>query len=119
MFIPPSQAIRHLSLQLPGFGLINYMGYSVRTSRFRYIGSFKFDPINQVFNLSKVLAEELYDHCVDADENRSVAHRRRYMNITRRYRQVVKDKFYCPLQLIESQPERTENGEESSPGRTE
>eukprot|EP00095_Tigriopus_kingsejongensis_P011875 maker-scaffold180_size281610-snap-gene-1.33 protein:Tk11875 transcript:maker-scaffold180_size281610-snap-gene-1.33-mRNA-1 annotation:"iduronate 2-sulfatase" len=98
----------------PASELINYMGYSVRTMRFRYIGWFKFDPINQVSNLSKVLAEEFYDHRVDADENRSVAHKRSYINTTKRYRQIVKDKFYSPIHLIENQPKRTENGQEIS-----
>lgn len=58
------------------------MGYSVRTSRFRYTAWMRFDNVTYRPDWNHIVAEELYDHKIDPSEDHNVvgkmsyAHRR-------------------------------------------
>ncbi|KAK6186261.1 hypothetical protein SNE40_008331 [Patella caerulea] len=58
------------------------MGYSVRTNRYRYTEWVKFSGApNYKADLSEVVAEELYDHVQDMQENINLAHHGNSANI--------------------------------------
>lgn len=48
------------------------MGYSMRTNRYRYTAWLKFNNVTFKPDWSNIIAEELYDHKVDAEENYNV-----------------------------------------------
>lgn len=54
------------------------MGYSIRTNRYRYTAWLKFDNVTFKPNWNKIIAEELYDHKVDAEENHNVCRKKLY-----------------------------------------
>lgn len=64
---------------------VTIMGYSIRTHRFRYTAWLKFD--NQTYrpDFDHIVAEELYDHKVDPQEDHNVVGKRLY---TRHKREV-------------------------------
>ncbi|XP_011502081.1 PREDICTED: iduronate 2-sulfatase isoform X2 [Ceratosolen solmsi marchali] len=52
---------------------ITIMGYTLRTIRYRYTAWVGFSAISKRPDWQEILAEELYDHSVDADENFNIA----------------------------------------------
>ncbi|CAG9810098.1 unnamed protein product [Chironomus riparius] len=59
---------------------IKVMGYSVRTSRFRYTAWIKFNNKKFKRNWEKIFGEELYDHSFDPDENINLVNRSPELN---------------------------------------
>lgn len=54
------------------------IGYSMRTHRFRYTTWLKFNNVTYKPDWSEVLAEELYDHKFDDNEDHNVCHKKLY-----------------------------------------
>ncbi|XP_044255648.1 iduronate 2-sulfatase [Tribolium madens] len=54
---------------------INIMGYSIRTTRYRYTEWIKFNHTTFMPDWSKVYGKELYDHLIDALENMNLVTR--------------------------------------------
>ncbi|KAK4287859.1 hypothetical protein Pmani_039085 [Petrolisthes manimaculis] len=54
------------------------MGYSMRTLRYRYTVWFSFNGTTLMSDWSHILAQELYDHKVDPQENHNVVDKARY-----------------------------------------
>lgn len=53
----------------PRLNEINIMGYSIRTSRYRYTEWVPFNHTTFIPNWTKVVDKELYDHLIDPNEN--------------------------------------------------
>ncbi|KAJ8676214.1 hypothetical protein QAD02_012000 [Eretmocerus hayati] len=52
---------------------ISIMGYTLRTVQYRYTAWVEFSPVSKNANWKKILAEELYNHYSDPDENSNLA----------------------------------------------
>lgn len=57
----------------PKLKQIKIMGYSIRTSAYRYTEWIGFDPTTFKANLTNVYAKELYSHAIDPQENINLA----------------------------------------------
>lgn len=53
----------------PKLDEINIMGYSIRTSRYRYTEWVHFNHTSFLANWTNVVSTELYDHLIDPNEN--------------------------------------------------
>lgn len=57
----------------PRLNEINIMGYTIKTMKYRYTAWLPFDHITERANWSVAVAEELYKHDADAEENYNLA----------------------------------------------
>lgn len=73
------------------------MGYSVRTSRFRYTAWLKFNNITFKPDWSHIVAEELYDHKIDDEENHNVCRKRAYKSKRKQLQRKLKRGWRLPL----------------------
>lgn len=78
----------------------DYMGYAMRTDRYRYVEWF--DAVS-----GAVVARELYDHLIDAAENENIAeraeHAARLSSLSEQmWRTIAKPKF--PLPIVQASP---------------
>lgn len=68
------------------------MGYSVRTTQYRYTVWVSFSSLIKKPNWKKVLAEELYNHSIDSEENKNLAYLQKYETIKSELRKnLIKD----------------------------
>ncbi|XP_015434051.1 PREDICTED: iduronate 2-sulfatase [Dufourea novaeangliae] len=62
----------HPSSDEPRLKNIKAMGYTLRTNRYRYTAWLRFDSRARVPDWNDIIAEELYDHEIDKDENKNL-----------------------------------------------
>lgn len=62
---------QHPNSDKPRLNQIKYMGYSLRTNRFRYTEWVKFKHFRPIW--SSVVGVEMYDHFIDPEENLNLA----------------------------------------------
>lgn len=77
----------------PRLAEIRLMGYSMRTPYFRYTAWLRFDAMRFRRNWSAVVAEELYDHRLDAGEDNNLVARAELQTMRRRLRQRLRRRF--------------------------
>ena len=68
----------------------NIMGYSMRTSRYRYTVWLPFDHETFKSNWSNIVAQELYDHKIDPEENFNVVFKKSYKSVNTLLRNKIK-----------------------------
>ncbi|XP_035206404.1 iduronate 2-sulfatase-like isoform X2 [Stegodyphus dumicola] len=85
----PSISPRNDSDQ-PDLEDIKYMGYSIRTARFRYTEWVSFDSKRLKPNRTQVVARELYDHKEDPFEANDVSDKPMYENIKKELSRKIK-----------------------------
>ncbi len=69
---------------------IRYMGYSVRSERYRYTEWVGFDRAAFRPDWSEVVGAELYDHGSDPGEDMNVAGRSEYAGVRRTLRKILR-----------------------------
>ncbi|XP_076641696.1 iduronate 2-sulfatase isoform X2 [Halictus rubicundus] len=74
----------------PRFKQIKAMGYTLRTDRYRYTAWLKFNPQTRVPNWNLLIAEELYDHEMDKNENKNLVVFPRYQKLKETLRTLLK-----------------------------
>lgn len=62
------------------------MGYTLRTSTFRYTAWVPFKPKINLPDWKHIIAEELYDHDIDKGENRNVVSLKKYDKLRKELR---------------------------------
>lgn len=68
----------------------NYMGYTMRTERYRYTEWVHFSgPPKYEINWNKNVGVELYDHRNDAEENVNLAHVSKYQSVIKELRKLL------------------------------
>lgn len=65
------------------------MGYTLRTIRYRYTAWVRFSPITKTPDWHEILAEEMYDHKVDQEENINVAYSIRFERVKNKLKQTM------------------------------
>lgn len=76
---------------------VKFMGYSMRTERFRYTEWLVYDPVEFRANWSEVFAVELYDHRRDVLEDDNVAEDPRYGHEIRILARKLRNGWRCAL----------------------
>ncbi|XP_076293259.1 iduronate 2-sulfatase isoform X2 [Lasioglossum baleicum] len=74
----------------PRFKQIKAMGYTLRTDKYRYTAWLKFNPQTRVPNWNRLIAEELYDHEIDKNENKNLVVFPRYHKLKETLRTLLK-----------------------------
>ena len=67
-----------------------YMGYSVRSPRYRLTDWVSFDPSDCAPHWEDIAATELYDHKIDPGENHNVSGKKRYKRVLEQLRKVLR-----------------------------
>ncbi|KAK0158700.1 hypothetical protein PV328_009676 [Microctonus aethiopoides] len=75
----------------PKLNEIKFMGYTVRTKRFRYTAWLKFNQNKKKSNWNKFIAEELYDHNFDPNEIFNQQNNDSYRKIKQKIKKLLKN----------------------------
>ncbi|KAK0163107.1 hypothetical protein PV327_006815 [Microctonus hyperodae] len=75
----------------PKLNEIKFMGYTVRTKRFRYTAWLKFNQNKKKSNWNKIIAEELYNHIYDPDEIFNQQNNDSYREIKKKLTKLLKN----------------------------
>nr|XP_045621572.1 iduronate 2-sulfatase-like isoform X2 [Procambarus clarkii] len=75
------------------------MGYSMRTNRYRYTAWLKFNNVTFKPDWSNIIAEELYDHKVDDEENHNVCRKRVYQSKKEQLQRKLRNGWKRPIFL--------------------
>ena len=86
----------------------NYMGYSIRTTRYRYTEWAKFDgEPNYQTDWSKLDGIELYDHDIDSEENYNYASNVRYIDVAQELSDKLRDGWRKAIPASSSSSKRS------------
>ncbi|XP_066589789.1 iduronate 2-sulfatase isoform X2 [Prorops nasuta] len=69
---------------------IKIMGYTLKTDIYRYTVWVPFDSVTKIPDWRNVIAEELYDHVQDPEENSNIEELSRYYKLKKKFKKILK-----------------------------